>query len=163
MYDSNSVRRCTKCGQCYPETPEHFGQVKPGQVRARCRNCEREKNRQDGLTRDRTQRDTKRRKLEGGFRVSDAEKRLMLKRQLGMCFLCAGNLTSIESSSVDHMMPLSKGGSNDFSNLHLVHKLCNTDKKEKTVREHWEWRVTSGFDDISIGDKLGIVGEPSFK
>lgn len=87
----------------------------------------------------------------------------MLKRQHGMCLLCAEPLTSIASSSVDHMKPLSRGGKNDFSNLHLVHKLCNTDKKEKTVREHWEWRVASGFDEISIGDKLGIVGEPMFR
>jgi 5-methylcytosine-specific restriction endonuclease McrA len=72
-------------------------------------------------------------------------------------------LDSIATSSVDHMMPLTRGGTNDFSNLHLVHKLCNTDKKEKTVREHWDWRVKSGSDKISIGEQLGIVGEPKFE
>ena len=77
--------------------------------------------------------------------------------------LCKEPLGSIESSSVDHMRPLSRRGTNDFSNLHLVHKRCNTDKKEKTVREHWEWRVASGFDEISIGEQLGITSEPTFK
>lgn len=163
MYDSSRIRQCTKCGQSYPETPEHFGQVRPGQVRPRCRNCEREKNRQYGLKNDRRTRDARRRELDAGLRLSDHQKRIMLKRQHGMCLLCAEPLTSIASSSVDHMKPLSRGGKNDFSNLHLVHKLCNTDKKEKTVREHWEWRVASGFDEISIGDKLGIVGEPMFR
>jgi hypothetical protein len=61
------------------------------------------------------------------------------------------------------MMPLSRGGTNDFSNLHLVHRLCNTDKKQKTVREHWNWRVLSGFDKVSIGDQVGIIGEPTFE
>jgi hypothetical protein len=163
MYDSSRVRQCTKCGESYPLTPEHFGQVKPGQVRPRCRNCEREKNRQYDLKNDRSHRDAKRRKLENGLRVSDFDKRRMRERQFDMCLLCAKPLSSIQACSVDHMTPLSRQGTNEFSNLHLVHKLCNTDKKEKTVREHWEWRVASGFDAVSIGEQLEISGEPSFK
>jgi hypothetical protein len=29
------------------------------------------------------------------------------------------------------------------------------------VREHWDWRAQSGFDTVSIGDRLGIVGQAS--
>jgi hypothetical protein len=144
MYDPNRLRRCTKCGTSYPETPVHFGQVRPGQVRPRCRDCEKNEKREYGRKHDRTARDNKRRKLENGFRLSDLQKRQMYKRQREMCLLCAKPLHSIGSGSIDHMTPLSKGGTNDFSILHLVHKLCNTDKKYKTVREHWDWKVRSG-------------------
>lgn len=162
MYDSSRRRRCTKCNQEFPETPEHFGQVKPGQVRPRCRDCEKKDKQEYGRNNDRSARDAKRRSLERGFRPSEADKRTMFKRQHGMCLLCAEPLVTIEVSSVDHMNPLSKGGGNELWNLHLVHRLCNTDKKEKTVREHWNWRVDSGFDATPIGDRLGIVGEPNF-
>jgi hypothetical protein len=162
VYDSGQTRQCTKCGRSYAETPEHFGQVKPGQVRPQCRNCEREKNKEYDRRNDRSERDTKRRNLENGFRLSDDQKHMMLKRQHGMCLLCAKPLGTITQSSVDHMIPLSRGGTNEIRNLHLVHRRCNTDKKDKTVREHCNWRVESGFDEVSIGDRLGIVGEPTF-
>jgi 5-methylcytosine-specific restriction endonuclease McrA len=162
-YDDVAFRTCTKCAVTYPATPENFGQVRPGQMRGRCRPCEIEKNRIDGKTRDRTARDRKRRQLEAGLDVSKLQKDKMYRRQNKLCLLCAKEIPSISECSVDHMIPLSKGGSNDTSNLHLVHKLCNTDKKDKTVLEHWRWRVESGFDEINIGDLLGIRGEPVFK
>ena len=103
----------------------------------------------------------KRRKLENGLRVPDHDKRRMHERQQGMCLLCAQPLPSIQACSVDHKTPLSKGGTNARTNLHLVHRLCNTDKKEKTVWEHWQWRVQSGFDDELIGAQLGIGANAS--
>jgi hypothetical protein len=156
MYDAAALKQCTKCGQSYPCTPEHFDQVRAGQVRPSCRDCERAKKREYGRNNDRSLRDAKRRKLESGFRASDHDKRSMHARQNSMCILCAKPLPSIQGCSVDHKTPLTRGGSNRSSNLHLVHRLCNTDKKEKTVWEHWEWRVQSGFDTELIGLQLGI-------
>jgi len=75
MYDAAVLKRCTNCGESYPSTPEHFGQVRPGQVRPRCRNCERAKNREYDRNNDRSHRDAKRRKLESGLRVSIHDKR----------------------------------------------------------------------------------------
>lgn len=43
------------------------------------------------------------------------------------CFLCFSAMTMMEASA-DHSVPLSKGGSNDLTNLQWVHKACNLQK-----------------------------------
>lgn len=48
--------------------------------------------------------------------------------------------------SVDHLTPLSKGGTNDDQNLALVHRCCNEEKRNETLEEHWEWRYRRGRD-----------------
>lgn len=39
----------------------------------------------------------------------------------GTCYICG----EIGASSIDHVIPLIKGGTNDLSNLRLVHEECN--------------------------------------
>ena len=161
MYDSTQVRRCTKCQTLYPLTPENFGQAKPGHPRHRCRECEKERCRDYGQRHDRSGRDAKRRALDKGMKYSDQQKKAMYARQNGMCLLCAKPLVRVDDCSVDHMLPITKDGG-EGSNLHLVHKLCNTDKYDRTVEEHWQWRVDSGFDLISIGEQLSAMEKKGF-
>jgi HNH endonuclease len=158
MYNSTQVRRCTKCFKAYPLTPENFGQRKPGHPRSRCRECEKERCRDYGRRNDRSGRDAKRRQLDQGVKYSNQQKKAMHARQHGMCLLCAKPLIRIDDCSVDHMVPVTRGGG-EGSNLHLVHKLCNTDKYNRTVEEHWQWRVTPGFDLIPIGEQLLVMKE----
>lgn len=153
MYDSTQVRRCSKCRIPKPLTPENFGQRNAGVPRGRCRECEKERCRQYGLRHDRSGRDAKRRQLDQGVKYSDQQKKTMYARQHGMCLLCAKPLLRIDDCSVDHMIPVTRGGGGG-ANLHLVHKLCNTDKHNKTVEEHWKWRVNSGFNSMPIGKQL---------
>ncbi len=40
---------------------------------------------------------------------------------------------------VDHVVPISKGGSNDLSNLTTACQKCNRQKKDKSVQEFKEW------------------------
>lgn len=42
-----------------------------------------------------------------------------------------------KSNSIDHISPLSKGGSNDYKNLIACCVNCNSSKKSKTL---WEWK-----------------------
>lgn len=51
------------------------------------------------------------------------------------CYLC---LKPIEfgRDSLDHNIPLSKGGSNLYSNLGVAHLGCNSRKKDKTYEEY---------------------------
>ncbi len=78
------------------------------------------------------------------------------------CHLCAGDLTKefavflqwvLEKKvlrqtidlDIDHIIPKSKGGSNNFENLHLSHRTCNNRKsnghkiepKIKRIRKVW--------------------------
>jgi hypothetical protein len=50
------------------------------------------------------------------------------------CFQYGGKLEA------DHITPLSRGGSNDLSNLVTACRRCNRQKRDKTVREFIVWR-----------------------
>lgn len=56
----------------------------------------------------------------------------LLKRQGYQCALCGGTLdpeaTGREGPTVDHIVPQSKGGSDDPSNLQAAHMHCNAGK-----------------------------------
>mgnify|MGYP002479923367 CR=1 FL=1 len=72
-----------------------------------------------------------------GFIHSSAWRRLrkqVLMRE-SVCYLCGQPVdkslpsSSPWSASVDHVVARARGGSNaDISNLHLVHKVCNSKK-----------------------------------
>ena len=45
---------------------------------------------------------------------------------------------------VDHIVPISKDGSNDTNNLTTSCRKCNRQKKDKSVKEFSHWRNTRG-------------------
>ncbi|MDQ3854954.1 MAG: HNH endonuclease [Chloroflexota bacterium] len=51
---------------------------------------------------------------------------------LGKCLICNGRLTFDERTGVganlEHIVPRSRGGTNDLSNLGLTHPSCNAEK-----------------------------------
>lgn len=50
------------------------------------------------------------------------------------CILC--NLPiSFGDDSLEHKIPISRGGNNDYSNLGITHKICNSRKNDKTLEE----------------------------
>lgn len=53
-------------------------------------------------------------------------------RDNGMCWLC-GLHVSVRIFSIDHVIPLSKGGTNNLSNLRLAHKDCNSIKSDHPI------------------------------
>lgn len=48
------------------------------------------------------------------------------------CILCGGKVTA-ENASCEHVIPLSKGGTNKWYNLGLSHKDCNTNRGDKDL------------------------------
>lgn len=68
-------------------------------------------------------------------KASQAVKRnAMLKAQSGLCAICNQKINSRikfphpKSAVIDHIHPISKGGSNELSNLQVVHNECNIRK-----------------------------------
>lgn len=56
--------------------------------------------------------------------LTDSKRRLW---RLGhYCGICGEPLDSIDEATVDHVVPLARGGSNRFENLQLAHPDCNT-------------------------------------
>lgn len=57
----------------------------------------------------------------------DETKAYLWQRDGPMCYLCDGKMV-LEATTIDHVIPLSKGGRDDFTNYRLVHPLCNIQK-----------------------------------
>lgn len=58
----------------------------------------------------------------------------LLTRQKGKCSICNCEFITADSMEVDHIIPRSKGGSDQSKNLQLVHRQCHVQKKTKMDR-----------------------------
>lgn len=71
----------------------------------------------------------------------------LYKRDNGKCWLC-GELTSLDDAtvseqgafiagdyypSIDHVVPLAKGGAHTWDNVKLAHRICNSRKRDKII------------------------------
>jgi 5-methylcytosine-specific restriction endonuclease McrA len=154
-------KKCTRCGEAKPATREFFGSTPSGVLRGYCRTCmnkasaEYERNNKDR----RRKRDAKCASIDRDARAGfdDSTKRALLKRQAGLCPCCFLPITSISLADVDHATPLAKGGVHHPSNFMLAHAQCNKEKHNKTLPEHWEWRVRVGLDPENLGRKHGLI------
>ena len=70
--------------------------------------------------------------LSGRYTVEDVEQKFI--EQQGLCFYCDKDLNSIGFHR-EHMVPLSRGGTNDRDNLCLSCPNCNLRKGSKTADE----------------------------
>lgn len=64
----------------------------------------------------------------------------LFEEQSGFCLCCSKQMTLSSKLHVDHLTPASQGGSNDASNLILLHPACNREKHGKTFVEYLAWR-----------------------
>lgn len=56
------------------------------------------------------------------------------ERDNQMCHLC-DKWVSIHDASLDHVVPLSRGGDHTAENIKLAHKLCNSKKGDRLMGE----------------------------
>lgn len=153
-------KSCSRCGEQKPATREFFGSTPSGGLRGDCRTCmnmdSRDyevNNKQRRLERD-SQKSTSRKRARGGFSL--ATKKALHVKQSGICPCCMKPIGLASDGEVDHMTPLSKGGKHDSSNFMLAHKQRNKEKHNKTLLEHWDWRVERGLDTENLGRKHGL-------
>ncbi|MDZ7585568.1 MAG: HNH endonuclease [Thiobacillus sp.] len=74
---------------------------------------------------------------------TDSEIYQIRKRLNDLCFYCGDALQG--SGEKDHIVPLSKGGSNWACNITLACLSCNRDKYNKSVLEFVQWRQERGL------------------
>lgn len=53
-----------------------------------------------------------------------------------VCYLCGNTIHDISQMEVDHVVPISKGGSNSIENLRVTHAVCNNKKNNTLILEN---------------------------
>lgn len=67
--------------------------------------------------------------------ISRVERIAIYKRDNATCLFCGMKITDIKKLSIDHVIPRSKGGSNDPVNLICACHKCNSSKQSLTISQ----------------------------
>ena len=149
---SPTHKTCSICKQEFPRTIEYFHpRVKGGHLfESRCIKCHKQyyqehkdEYRKQGRAYNRTHRMERRanwqayraRKQAAGGVCTKKDVAYQYKAQKGHCYYCARKVGS--EYHVDHVIPLSRGGSNSPENIVIACPECNTSKQDKLPHE-WQ-------------------------
>ena len=137
IYAIGGTKCCSKCGERKPVDREHYGSMKGGRyVKAECRECVR------ANTRRHYQKNPE--KLKARVAKSNSYRNIkcwkgstqlatLLEKQKGKCGYCGKQMSS---PTVDHKIPVSRGGTDALENLIAACKPCNSRKRDKTDQEY---------------------------
>ena len=113
---------CDRCGQIVL-TDKHVTRGKYGRY---CRNCSLVKRRESYRIKT-----AKRQKITNPIRISAD---VIIERDGNVCHLCDGEIdlslprNSRFGATIDHVVPVSKGGADTLENMRLAHWICNIKK-----------------------------------
>lgn len=62
------------------------------------------------------------------MRLTDEQRREMIKQQNNKCPICDGELFSTDDIEVDHVVPIAAQGADSMENAQIVHTICNRKK-----------------------------------
>ena len=148
-------KQCSSCGEVKPADREHFGSQPNGNLRHVCRTCmnKRSKSYAKGNPESVRRRAIKRKQQADNWKPTNDLKIRLAVEQKGLCALCShpidkDDLFDGKEVQVEHLTPVSKGGTNDENNLVIAHRSCNQEKAGKTMREYWMWRENVGLPKI---------------
>lgn len=137
------MKTCTKCKKTLPIS--EFTMTSRG-YKPSCKSCERQRVRQwatDNPDKERAK--SARRRARGGdvtFGLSIRQK--LFENQNGRCFYTNATL-ELMTAHIDHKVPISRGGTNDFANLALCTPEANLLKHNKTDKEFITWFTNRGL------------------
>ncbi|MGX2967515.1 HNH endonuclease [Ursidibacter sp. B-7004-1] len=146
---------CKDCGKTYPITREFFGQYKnkrsDGSIkigfRNSCRKCmanntkEYDTQNPENVLARRMRREKAVLSSGGNYTQSDIS---ILRNKLNdKCRFCGVGLNG--GGDIEHLTPVSRGGSSNINNLTLSCYKCNAEKTNKTLNEYLEWRIERGL------------------
>lgn len=84
--------------------------------------------------RDRDNKAVRRALLAGCLKVKLVRVAAVRERDRETCHLC-GRWVSVHEQSLDHVVPLSRGGEHTYLNIKLAHQLCNSKKGDRLMGE----------------------------
>lgn len=82
--------------------------------------------------------------------LSHVEKKEILQKSRGRCAHCGVKIAVADTMTVDHVIPITKGGVNDMSNLVALCETCNKTKKDDVVDVNEYYK----FVDVQTGKTL---------
>lgn len=77
----------------------------------------------------------KRRAMRNDVVTEDVSRQDIIDRDYSLCYICGNKFASFQIA-VDHIEPLSKGGSHTYDNLTVTCHSCNSSKGNKTLLEY---------------------------
>ena len=80
----------------------------------------------------------------------------------GRCWYCGVGFSSLKRT-MDHVVPRSKGGSNDARNLVFACQPCNTEKASKSLDAYRQHVIRRGGPSVFYGERVGTTGELEMK
>ena len=145
---SEQHQRCLKCGNEYPLNREYFGhRSQTGKFRTTCRTCESQrvlKYKRENRQADNQRTKQRVEKLNGWKPTLELKSRLF-QEQNGICALCGGVFSQLRAAQIEHLLPVSQGGSNEDDNLVVAHSKCNQEKHGKSFAQYVAWRQSVGL------------------
>jgi len=154
---TTTSKACTKCGEHKPATREFFGSTPKGNLRGACRTCQNKVSKK--YAKDNPEsvrcRARNRHQQNDGWKPTDELKHQLFHEQDGCCALCCepmneADVLDADCLQVEHLLPVSKGGGHEDSNLVLSHRTCNQEKAAKTIAELIAWRARVGLPFITF-------------
>jgi 5-methylcytosine-specific restriction endonuclease McrA len=143
------VKQCTRCKQMFPATTEYFSRHKGMRdgLNYVCKLCVRKyylRNREliyekqldwqrNNRSKDIMYEHRRKALLRENF-VEDVDIEQLYLRDEGTCQLCKQPCSKAEWS-IDHIIPLSRGGEHSYENTQLAHRSCNSRKGNKILEE----------------------------
>lgn len=140
-------KTCKDCGVPHPANRGFFGSTPSGNLRNTCRACVRVASSNYAARNPRAQASRNAARVDrGGHLHLDLDtKQRMWATQRGICACCGSAISDVNAAEVDHATPIARGGGHDVANLFVAHAQCNAEKHNKTLDEHWAWRVRVGL------------------
>jgi 5-methylcytosine-specific restriction endonuclease McrA len=122
--DGSGFRACCTCGVVYPEQ-----QYAPSSRRHGvwcCNECRRPSKRAS---------DARRKLAKLSTQVQQVDLRIVAERDGWRCHICGGQVTR-KNWSLDHVIPVSRGGPHTYANVALAHRSCNSSKGNRIRNAH---------------------------
>ena len=136
QYGNSHLRRksCSRCG----------GSKLPGRGQAFCAHCAlhmeewaqlRSMRRHRLLLERQRSKNARRRALRLGKAAKFIDRQEIFERDEGLCGICGESVDRNENWELDHVIPLSRGGSHTFDNVQVSHRRCNRSKGTRLPSE----------------------------